>query len=251
MKKEELEVEFLKGNPLPDVENTHGAHYYVFSDGLGTISSSGPYDEAMVHVTLPSVNVGKNTSYPRTAFISLGIGSYGIEGKTVDIGIANTGDGWYPVIYDGQHINPDGTKGLMHAYTDFIVKPEDGATHAIIVAAAKNPTKVRINVIFQDDYGNTVGKTCWKEEIVTYTDWSRFHRFASLMNNNENPSDDGTYMKEGQFTSALLHHKTLGYIPWGIWTDMVTNFWIVGPALCKVTNETDTGETFNIINNGG
>lgn len=241
MVKETLSSVAIGGKKKPTyTEGNNGAHYYVFSKDLKDLSI---YDEAITTVKIPAkVNLELSSKYPRTAFISLGIGSAGVDGNAVDIGItSDDGKNWYPIVGDGR-------KDTYHRFKQYQVA---NPNTAMIVAAPVDSTHVRINVEFYDLAGKSMGTPCWEVVEVTKTTWTRYHRFASLFNNDQNLSNDGTCMTDGVFMSLYIHHKTSGYMEWGIPTQMVEYAWIVGPGLCSVTNLTTTSENFSINNNGG
>ena len=247
MVKEELKAVAIGDKAVPTyTEKYKGAHYYVFTRDFGELGDSdlSIYDEARATVKIPTgLNTGINSKYPRTAYISLGIGSALVNGEAVDIGIRSTGDGWTPVVGDHR----------LDKYEDFDLRYKVvGANTAKIVAAPIDPTHVRIKVEFFNVSGTRIGLPCNEIVPVEYTIWARYHRFASLLNNDENSSTDGTFMTGGAFMDLSIHHKGTGVYEWledwGIPTQAVEYAWIVGPGQCKVTERTDRGEKFSIIN---
>lgn len=230
----------LKGKAL-FVETDTGSHYYAFSPVLST----SRYKEVMANIVLPTQLELKGTgSEVKYAYISLGIGGPLGAGDAVDLGICNHGSGWYPVYNDVQ--KPTEPKG--EHFTDYLVK--DGvASNAIIVVKPIDSTHVGLYVEFRNAAGATVGKVFDQSIQVTKTNWSRYYRFASLLGFDDNTMDDSTYMIGGKFTSLQIYDGTARkYLPWGIYTNYISNAWIVGFNKCQVLDITSTSETFRIDN---
>lgn len=226
----------LKGKAL-FVESNTGSHYYAFSPSLST----SRYKEVMANIVLPTQLELKGTgSQVKYAYISLGIGGPLAAGDAVDLGICNHGSGWYPVYNDvvgktGKH------------YTDYTAPST--ATNAMIVVKPIDSTHVGLYVEFRNAAGATVGKVFNQSIQVTKTNWSRYYRFASLLDFGSNPMNDSTYMIGGKFTSLQIYDSTAGkYLPWGIYTDYISDAWIVGFNKCQVLDITSTSETFRIDN---
>lgn len=223
----------IKGSPLFN-ESNHGAYYYAFS------GASTTYSEAFANIKLPtSMNYANGT---RHAFISLGI--YGSK-HGIDLGIMNTGSGWYPVYYDvtvGGEVFP--------AYT-----APSNATNAKIVVKPVNNTTVHMYVQFLNSSGANVGTPFDKDIRVQAGNLTgtagniscRFYRFASLVpNNGVDNQRDSSYMLGGQFTNLGLYNKnSRAYDTWGIGTARVTNAWKCSPERITLSY-TANSDTFKI-----
>lgn len=230
------DVEVIKGSCQFNQTDV-GAYYYAYS------GMSSSYSEAFANIKLPSsLNTAGNT---RHAFISLGIVG---SGFSIDMGIMNTGTGWYPVYYE---VNAGG-----EAYPNYTAATS--ATNAIITVKPASPTTVEFYVRFVDSKGNTVGDIFWTPITIQSGSFNgsagsfscRFYRFASLVPNKNASGDnqnDGSHMKGGQFTNLGLYNvSSKVYDAWGINTSRVTDAWKCSPERISLTYTTNR-DTFNII----
>lgn len=211
-----------------------GAHYYVYSDYGNT------YSEASANVLLPTGF--ENNHGARNGYISLGI-TGSVHG--IDVGIGNTGSGWFPYAYD--------VGAAFTTYKDYLA-PET-ATNAIISVKPVDTETVHMYVDFLDASGHHVGRTFDCDIKVTGGNlvmqdnkiMCRFYRFASLVPVGEDDQSDGTYMTGGRFTQCRLYNGT-GHVSWGIDTDRVTDAWEISSSKISVSYTT-YHDTFDIHHN--
>ncbi len=208
-----------------------GAHYYVYSDYSNT------YSEAYTNVQLPTGFENNNGS--RNGYVSLGITG---SAHGIDIGISNTGSGWFPYTYDVGY--------TFTTFTDYTAPST--ATNAIIMVKPVDTTTVHMYVQFLDASGNHVGLTFDRDipvasgNLVSKNNkmMCRFYRFASLVPVGTDNQSDGTYMTGGQFTECQLYNGS-NYVNWGIDSNLVTNAWIISSTKISVDYAT-YNDTFSI-----
>ena len=224
------DVYVLKNSAL-FTETGVGAHYYAFSGYNNT------YSEAFTNVKLPtSFN---NNSGARNGYISLGI-TGSVHG--IDMGLCNTGSGWFPYIYD--------VGNTFTTFTSYV--STSSATNAIITVKPINTTTVYMYIRFVDSNGNTTGLvferniTVSSGNLVTSSSkiMCRYYRFASLVPVGTDNQSDGTYMTGGQFKNCQLYNGS-AYVSWGISTNRITNAWEVSSDKISVSY-TDYNDTFSI-----
>lgn len=237
------DVYIVKGGSL-FTEYNHGAHYYVFSPYTST------YQEAFANIKLPtSFNNAYNT---RNGCIALGI--YGSQ-RGIDMGLKNTGNGWFPAIYDVYYAENHLYEDAEHLYPEYTAPST--ATNAIITVNPVSTTSVRMYVQFKDSSGYNVGTTFDQTisiepgNLVTDNYGNvicRFYRFASLIPKDGviDNREDSSYMLGGQFINVSLYHRTYqSYQTWGISTDRVSHAWIMYPSRCWISYTT-TNDSFTI-----
>lgn len=223
-------VSVIKGSAL-FAQSGAGAHYYAFS------GYNNSYSEAFSNIKLPTGFYNKNGA--RNGYVSLGIqGS--VHG--IDLGLANTGSGWFPYCYD-----------VNNSFTTFTqYKAPSNATTAKIVVKPVSTTKVHMYIQFLNSAGANVGTAFDRDITVTSGNLKtsnskimcRYYRFASLVPTGTDNQSDGTYMTGGQFTNCLLYDRSK-YVSWGIGTARMTNVWKVSPSKITLTY-TEYNDTFNI-----
>lgn len=224
------DVYVLKNSAL-FTETGVGAHYYAFS------GYSNTYSEAFTNVQLPTDF--NNNSGTRNGYISLGI-TGSVHG--IDMGLCNTGSGWFPFIYD-----------VGNTFTTFAsYVSTSSATNAIITVKPINTTTVNMYIRFVDSSGNTTGLvfdrdiTVTSGNLVTSSNkiMCRYYRFASLVPVGTDNQSDGTYMTGGQFKNCQLYNGST-YVSWGIGTARISNAWEVSSSKISVSY-TEYNDTFSI-----
>ena len=211
-----------------------GGYYYAFSKELSTKT----YTEVFANIVLPT-RFNRTAAVPRNAYIAFGIRAK--NGYGVDLGLANTGRGWYPCYFD--------TLGIYDDFPDYVAP--SNATNAGIVVKPIDEKHVHMYIQFQDINGKNVGKT-FDQTISVETrpgGWNRYYRFASMIvgENDPNNVSDETYMVGGKFTNMGIYNGNT-YIPWGITgsSSLCEVAWSEEFPKAQVLNSTAHGEEFRI-----
>ena len=206
------DVEVLKNRAWVDHGNKTGAHYYAYSP-----YTTG-YSRVTTYVKLPKKLFTKGGS--RKAYISFGVGG---SSGSIDMGIMNSGNGWYPYHYDVNKTEFKAYKNYFEPYgTEFValdleIIPERIIIFAVSFRDSNNDVmsffSVRIDASHTLIYENGRVK-------------NRFYRFASLIPEGEDNQNDGTYMIGGQFTNLVIVRNNFGY-DWGIAGEDIDVAWKV------------------------
>lgn len=223
------------------IEKDQGPHFYAFTGEADYTK----YPGVSAKVILPKqLEVGSSENEDKYAYISLGICGHAGWGDGFDMGIANHGEGWYPVCND---VIP---KKTIHE-TDYIADPAKNPYSALITVEPLSTSQVRLVVQFYNSSGTVIyinGKSSFSKTYTAETPqhWLSYYHFASLLNVKNNFKPDTAYMRGGQFTDLYMRDVNGKRIPWGIDSDMITRAWITEYQYCDVTGFTSTGEKFDI-----
>ena len=225
------DVEVLKNRVWEGYETKVGAHYYAYSKYLVG------YTEVTSFINLPeklNTNNGK-----RNAYISFGV--LGLNGA-IDMGIMNSGSGWWPYKYDGN------TKEFIAYKDDFA----PNGTKIIGIQIKVNEDRLSTFSLSFRNSNLTILKSFYKElncsHILVYENnhvKNRFYRFASLVPVEQDNQTDGTYMIGGEFNDLTIVRDNNGY-DWGIALDDIDVAWKVSTKRINVTHD-ERNDKFDII----
>lgn len=220
----------LKNRVWDGYQTNIGAHYYAYSP------YSTEYSIVTTYIKLPNqmlIMKGK-----RIAYISLGVaGLYG----GIELGIANTGNGWCPYYYDTN------TK-KSQTYTNFeaplmtaivAIQIEVNSRRTIVFSLSYRKASLQIIKSFQVKISAS--------HLLEYENNKvkfRFFRFVKLSPTGVDNQNDGTYMIGGQFTELTIIKNGFGR-NWGINTDDIDVAWKVSSQKIQVSYD-DKTDIFDI-----
>ena len=220
----------LKNRVWDGYQTNIGAHYYAYSP------YSTEYSIVTTYIKLPNqlyIMKGK-----RIAYISLGVlGLYG----AIELGIANTGNGWYPYYYDNNT-----TKS--QTYTNFnvplmtkiiAIQIEVNSRRIIIFSLSCRTSSLQIINSFQVKISAT-HLLVYENNKVKF----RFFRFVKLSPTGVDNQNDGTFMIGGQFTELTIIKNGFGR-DWGLNTDDIDVAWKVSSQKIQISYD-DRTDIFDI-----
>ncbi len=235
--------------PYPfEAKLKEGPHYYAYSEIIEPFSL---FPKARATVTLPKIELGAGHDFgaglqKRNAYIALGVGNVW-DGYSFDMGLSNKGGNGWRLCFGGSILRDaiEDTSQTIPTDTEVV----DLVAEATVV---NNKSVMVLNAVCKRANGSTIKKlNPYRWPLDKVYPWNRYYRFVSFLYNEwDNPSPDGSYLKEAKFTDLGLFDGE-SYVPWGIWSPHIELAWIVdAPDGSFSGNITDTSEIFNINNAG-
>lgn len=182
-----------------------GAHYYAQSQ----VTTNYSVASCSIDLSKVSINNKKNGVVKRNGFLCLGMISDGTRAFQCDIGLGNTGNGWFPYSYMKERRPDTGTVTFgmnqilsnQNAIVDITYTVSKTSNQDKIVGVFKVGGSVKAQVTYTTEPGGLFKGQVGKPEL-------RFERFMSLVPLNSTSDDVDNTTMEASITNLKLGNRT-------------------------------------------